>query len=116
MNATPATARSPRVVSALLAGLVLTTAIAGLAAQTAKPVREQVRIPRKAANVHAGPSSTTIVLLLVPQGTVLPVIERRNEWVVVELSPKLREAGTPMRWYRNETQGFLHESTVETVK
>jgi hypothetical protein len=36
--------------------------------------------------------------------------------VVVELSPKLRETATPMRWFRNEKQGFMHDSTVEPVK
>lgn len=78
--------------------------------------REQVRVPKRHANVQAGPSSGSIVLVLVPQGTVLPVIQRQGPWVVVELSPKLREVGTPMRWYRGETRGYMHESTVEFVK
>ena len=78
--------------------------------------REQVRVPKRHANVHAGPSSTTIVLVLVPQGTVLPVLERQRPWVIVELSPKLREVGIPMRWYRGEKRGYMHESTVEFIK
>lgn len=75
--------------------------------------KEQVQIRTKHANVHMGPNSTTQVLLLVPKGTLMPVIERRAPWVLVELSPKLRETGIPMRWYKNEKQGWLHESYVE---
>jgi hypothetical protein len=54
--------------------------------------------------------------VLVPAGTILPVIGRQGEWLEVTLSPELRKTGTPMRWYRNETSGFVHESTVETFK
>jgi hypothetical protein len=75
--------------------------------------RDQVQVRTKHANVHMGPNSTTQVLLLVPKGTRLPVIERRAPWVLVELSPKLRETGIPMRWYKSEKQGWLHESYVE---
>jgi hypothetical protein len=78
--------------------------------------KEQVRVPKRHANVQAGPSSGSIVLVLVPQGTVLTVLERQGPWVVVELTPKLREVGTPMRWYRGEKRGFMHQSTVEVVK
>jgi hypothetical protein len=83
---------------------------------SAQAPREQVRVPKRHANVQAGPSSGSIVLVLVPQGTVLPVLERQGPWVVVELSPKLREVGIPMRWYRGEKRGYMHESTVEFVK
>jgi hypothetical protein len=83
------------------------------AAQTPAPKKEQVQIRTKHANVHMGPNSTTQVLLLVPKGTRLPVIERRAPWVLVELSPKLRETGIPMRWYKSEKQGWLHESYIE---
>jgi uncharacterized protein YgiM (DUF1202 family) len=86
------------------------------ATASAQSPREQVRVPKRHANVQAGPSSGSIVLVLVPQGTVLPVLERRGPWVVVELSPKLREVGTPMRWYRGEQRGYMHESTVEFIK
>ena len=78
--------------------------------------REEVRVSKRHANVQAGPQSGSDVLVLVPQGTVLPVLERRGPWVVVELSPKLRELGTPMRWYKDEKRGFMHESTVEFIK
>jgi uncharacterized protein YgiM (DUF1202 family) len=83
---------------------------------SAQPSREQVRVPKRHANVQAGPTSGSIVLVLVPQGTVLPVLERQGPWVVVELSAKLRETGIPMRWYRGETRGYMHESTVEFVR
>ena len=53
------------------------------------------------------------MLLLVPSGTILPVTGRRGEWIQVSLSPDLRRVGTPMRWYKNETTGYVHESTVE---
>jgi hypothetical protein len=42
------------------------------------------------------------------------VVGRRGEWIEVELSPELRKAGVPMRWYKNERTGFVHESTVDT--
>ncbi len=66
--------------------------------------------------MQAGAQSGSDILVLVPQGTVLPVIERRGPWFVVEISPKLRTTGTPMRWYKDEKRGFRHESTVETLK
>jgi len=97
--------------------LVLTLAqlLPDTASSQALP-REEVRVPKRHANVHAGPQSGSDILVLVPQGTVLPVLERRGPWLVVELSPKLRELGTPMRWYKDEKRGFMHESTVEFVK
>jgi NHL repeat len=83
-----------------------------------QPPREYARVPAGQTNtdVKAGPGSGSIVLVLVPAGTVLPVIGRQGEWLEVMLSPELRKTGTPMRWYRNEGTGFVHESTVETFK
>jgi hypothetical protein len=79
------------------------------------PPKQYVRVPARQTNtdIKAGPNSTTIVLLLVPSGTVLPVVGRDGEWIRVRLSPELRRSGTPMRWYKNEDTGFVHESTVE---
>ena len=79
---------------------------------------EYARVPARQTNtdVKAGPGSGSIVLVLVPAGTVLPVIGRQGEWLEVTLSPELRKTGTPMRWYRNEVSGFVHESTVEILK
>jgi uncharacterized protein YgiM (DUF1202 family) len=80
-----------------------------------KPPREYVRVPARQTDtdIKAGPGSGSIVLLLVPSGTILPVTGRRGEWIQVSLSPDLRRVGTPMRWYKNETTGYVHESTVE---
>jgi uncharacterized protein YgiM (DUF1202 family) len=82
------------------------------------PPKEYVRVPARQTNtdIKAGAGSGSIVLLLVPGGTVLPVVGRRGEWIQVSLSPELRRVGTPMRWYKDETSGFVHESTVETFK
>jgi uncharacterized protein YgiM (DUF1202 family) len=77
---------------------------------------EQVRVPKKNANVHAGPSTSSVVLVVVPQNTVLTVLERRNVWLQVQLTSQLRQAGTPMRWYKNEDRGWMHESTVEAIR
>ncbi len=76
---------------------------------------QYVRVPARQTNtdIKAEAGSGSIVLLLVPQGTVLPVLGRQGEWVRVRLSPELRRIGTPMRWYKNEDSGFVHESTVE---
>ena len=79
------------------------------------PPKQYVRVPARQTNtdIKLGPNSTTIVLLLVPSGTVLPVVGRNGEWIRVRLAPELRRTGTPMRWYKNEDTGFVHESTVE---
>lgn len=77
--------------------------------------REYVRVPARQTNtdVKAAANSGSEVLLLVPTGTVLPVIGRQGEWIRVRLSPELRRLGTPMRWYKNEDSGFVHDSTVD---
>lgn len=77
---------------------------------------DRVRVPTSYANVHMGPSSGQQVLVLVPQGTVLNVVGRDNEWVQVELTPELRKTGMVMRWYQNEEMGWMHDSTVEVVE
>lgn len=76
---------------------------------------DQVRVPTSHANVHMGPSSGQQVLVLVPRGTVLTVTGRRGEWIEVQLSPELRKTGMVMRWYKNETTGWMHDSTVERI-
>ena len=82
----------------------------------AQEAGDRVRVPTSHANVHMGPSSGRQVLWLTPEGTVLPVIGRQGEWLIVQLSPELRETGIVMRWYRNEDRGYMHESTVEFVE
>jgi hypothetical protein len=87
----------------------------GAGAPVPTTVIGQVRVTKRAANVHAAPTSTAIVLVNVPQGTALNVLEQRGVWVTVQLTPALRQQGSPIRWYRNEAHGFMHNSTVETL-
>ena len=80
--------------------------------------REYVRVPPRQThtNVHLGPGTESIVLVLAPSGAILPLIGRRGEWIQVRLSPELRRIGIPMRWYKNEDAGFVHQSTIEVFK
>ena len=78
-------------------------------------VLAQVRVPTSHANIHSGPSTGNEVLVLAPQGTVMPMVGRRGEWIQVQISPEIRKTGIPMRWYNNETSGWLHDSTVEVL-
>jgi hypothetical protein len=97
----------------LFGGLTLTLFLlpAAVFVQTTTP--QQVRVPERQVNtnVHMGPTSAQPILVLVPKGTVLPVLKKQGEWFAVQLSPELRRLGTPMRWYKNEDQGWVHEST-----
>jgi uncharacterized protein YgiM (DUF1202 family) len=116
-----------RIRNLLAVGLLLFTAAAS--GQTPAPT-EHARVPTSYANVHATPSSGSAPLVLVAQGTVLPIIGRRGEWVQVRLSPELRETGMVMRWYEgkhqiidggervtigDEDNGWMHDSTVEII-
>jgi uncharacterized protein YgiM (DUF1202 family) len=87
----------------------------GASAEAPKPTGERVRIKAGHANVHSGPTSGNEVLLLAVKGTVLPVLARRGEWVQVGLSPELRKTGMVMRWYKNENNGWIHDSMLEVV-
>jgi hypothetical protein len=80
-----------------------------------KKVIGQVRVTSVAANVHAAPTSAAIVLVNVPNGTVLNLLEQRGPWFAVQLTPELRKASTPLRWYRGETVGYMHSSTAEVI-
>ena len=88
----------------------------GLADQAPQPTGERVRVKTGHANVHMGPTTVNEVLVLAPKGTVLPVLARRGEWVQVGLSPAIRKTGMVMRWYKNETNGWMHDSMLEVVK
>jgi uncharacterized protein YgiM (DUF1202 family) len=77
---------------------------------------EQATVPTSYANVHKGAGSGQVILVLVPKGTVMPILGRRGEWVQVQLSPELRKTGMVMRWYENETSGWMHDSTVKITK
>jgi len=89
----------------------------GVAVQAAADAKvlAQVRVPTSHANIHSGPSTGNEVIVLASQGTVMPMVGRRGEWIQVRLSPEVRETGMPMRWYKNETSGWMHDSTVEFV-
>ena len=114
---------TPACTLALTVVLVLLTP----AAFSQEPALE-ARVPTSNANVHDAPSTASGLLVVVPEGTVLPVIGRRGEWVQVQLSPELRETGMVMRWYEgrheiirrgvritigDEDSGWMHDSTVE---
>jgi uncharacterized protein YgiM (DUF1202 family) len=88
----------------------------GVAAEAPKPTGELVRVKAGHANIQSGPTSGNEVLVLAAKGTVLPVLARRGEWIQVSLSPELRKTGMVMRWYKNETNGWVHDSMVEVVK
>jgi len=75
-----------------------------------------VRVKAGHANVQTGPSSGNEVLVLAAKGTVLQVLARRGEWVQVGLTPELRKTGMVMRWYKNENNGWIHDSLLEVVK
>jgi len=89
----------------------------GAAVQAAADAKvlAQVRVPTSHANIHSGPSTGNEVLVLAAKGTVMPMVGRRGEWIQVQLSPEIRKTGMPMRWYKNETSGWMHDSTVEFV-
>lgn len=76
-------------------------------------VLAQVRVPTSHANIHSGPSTGNEVLVLAARDTVMPMVGRRGEWIQVQLSPEMRKTGILMRWYKNETSGWMHDSTVE---
>ena len=90
--------------------------------------QEQARVPTSHAAIHDAPSTASVMMLMVPEGTVLPVIGRQGEWVQVQLSPELRETSIVLRWYEgrhdivqrgeaktigNEDTGWMHDSTVQ---
>ena len=88
----------------------------GAEAQAPQPTGERVRVKAGHANVQTGPTSGNEVLVLAAKGTVLPVLARRGEWVQVGLSPELRKTGMVMRWYKNENNGWIHDSMLEVVQ
>lgn len=88
----------------------------GADAKAPAPTGERVRVKTGHANVHTGPTSGNEVLVLAAKGTVLPVLARRGEWVQVGLSPDLRKTGMVMRWYKNETNGWIHDSLIDVLK
>jgi hypothetical protein len=88
----------------------------GASATAPKPTGEVVRVKAGHANIHSGPTSGNEVLVLAVKGTVLQVLARRGEWIQVGLSAALRKTGQVLRWYKNENNGWIHDSMVEVVK
>ena len=88
----------------------------GASAEAPKPTGEKVRVKAGHANIHSGPTSGNEVIVLAAKGTVLPVLARRGEWVQVGLSPELKKTGMVMRWYKNESNGWIHDSLLDVVK
>ena len=86
------------------------------ASDAPKPTGEVVRVKAGHANIHTGPTSGNEVLVLAAKGSMLPVLARRGEWIQVGLSPELRKTGMVMRWYKNENNGWIHDSMLEVVK
>ena len=96
----------------------LTVLAGSVFGQTPAPpaLKEEARVPTSHANVHMGSSSGQELLVVVPRGTVLPVLARKGEWVQVRLTPELRKTSMVMRWYKNEDNGWMHDSTVVISK
>lgn len=114
-----------------LGAIVFLMLLASVSSSQQSGPAQQAVVPTSYANVHAGPSSNAAPLVLVPQGTVLPIVGRRGEWVQVQLSSELRRAGIVMRWYEgrhqfmndgqlitigDEDSGWMHDSTVEITE
>lgn len=76
-------------------------------------VLARVRVPTTHANIHSGPNTGNEVIVLAPKGTEMAIVARRGEWIQVRIPPELRKTGIVMRWYKNETGGWMHDSTVE---
>jgi uncharacterized protein YgiM (DUF1202 family) len=87
----------------------------GASTEVPKPTGEKVRVKTGHANIHSGPTSGNEVIVLAAKGTILPVLARRGEWVQVGLSPDLRKTGMVMRWYKNENNGWIHDSMLDVV-
>jgi uncharacterized protein YgiM (DUF1202 family) len=113
--------RRSRRAGALAVSLALLLSAGPVSSQSPAPSpaaapTEQALVPTSYANVHKGSSSGQVILVLVPRGTVMPILGRRGEWVQVQLKPELRKTGMVMRWYENETSGWMHDSTVKITR
>lgn len=118
--------------TACASGVTVALLLLAQAASSQSPeTKEQARVPTSYANIQAAPSSGAALLVVVPEGTVLPIIGRRGEFVQVQLSPELRKTGMVIRWYEgeqnlirrgepitigDEESGWMHDSTVEITE
>lgn len=113
-------------VAVTFAGLLLLTPLVGAQGQPQRggqgqamqadpnaKVLARVRVPTTHALIHSGPSTGNELLVLAPKGTEMDMVGRRGEWIQVRLPQTLRKSGIVMRWFNNETSGWLHDSTVE---
>ncbi len=103
---------------ALLVMAALTFAAGTAFSQTppAAAPTEVATVPTSHASVHMAAGSGSELLLMVPKGTVMPVLGRKGEWVQVRLNPELRKTSIVIRWYKNEDNGWMHDSTVVVSK
>lgn len=114
------------VIAITFAGLLFTAPILGAQGQPQRggqgqgvqadpnaKILARVRVPTSHVLIHSGPSTGNELLVLAPKGTEMEMVGRRGEWIQVRLPPTLRKAGIVMRWFNNETSGWLHDSTVE---
>lgn len=97
--------------------VVLTLLVTGSAfsqtpAPPAQAPKELATVPTSHASVHMAAGSGSELLLMAPKGTVMPIIGRKGEWVQVRLTPELRKTSIVIRWYKNEDNGWMHDSTV----
>lgn len=85
---------------------------------TAQPAAtgEVATVPTSHASVHMAAGSGSELLVMVPKGTVMPILGRKGEWVQVRLTPELRKTSIVIRWYKNEDNGWMHDSTVVISK
>ncbi len=105
-------------VLAVMGGLALLAGSAFSQAGAPKePVaKELATVPTSHASVHMAAGSGSELLVMVPKGTVMPILGRKGEWVQVRLTPELRKTSIVIRWYKNEDNGWMHDSTVVISK
>lgn len=105
---------------ALFVMMVLVLLAGSVFSQTPTPQpqapKELATVPTSHASVHMAAGSGSELLLLAPKGTVIPVLGRKGEWVQVRLTPELRKTSIVIRWYKNEDNGWMHDSTVVISK
>jgi hypothetical protein len=84
----------------LLGGAAAPAAQTQAAAPVAPPVAaRKTAIVNHAANMRAAPGSKGAVVVTVPKGAAVTIVERRGNWTLVEIAPK-----TPTE---KPQQGFL---------
>jgi uncharacterized protein YgiM (DUF1202 family) len=112
--------RIPNPGGALVLMMALTFLVGSAFGQTpsapAAAPAEVATVPTSHASVHMAAGSGSELLVLVPKGTVMPVLGRKGEWVQVRLTPELRKTSIVIRWYKNEDNGWMHDSTVVISK